>query len=164
MYESEMKNSEKEKENVAKRIDWVNNSGYWANLIFGLIMFLIFFIIGYLNIPKDISFMFFYFSFVVLITFTFLKFTFIAAKRIVIDENILSIYLIGRTIIIHKSDIRKIEAHKRRGRLYHLRINNMLPIYIPWDKTACNKLDPRHLYDVVEEIKNWFKDDSYIKE
>lgn len=150
---------------------WIQGVDYWLTVFFGHVIFIIFLIIIYVNTPRA----FFYFS--IILYFSLFIFTLLVPNRIVIDADILSIFLIGRTISIQKSDIVKINAFKLkgvRGRMYYFKIisnrplpirfgREMFPLFIHYDLKPYHNLEPSRIYDIVEVIENWFKKDNFLK-
>ncbi len=162
-------NNGKKREPDTKRIEWI--ADYWLALFLGHVIIIIVFIAVYINAPKAFFFsaLFFYCLFFI--------FTLLLPKKIVIDANVLSIFLIGRTINIDKSDIVKINAFKLRGvrgRLYYFKIisnrplftrfgNEMFPIFIHYDLKPYYNIELSRIYDIVEVIENWLKKDNFVK-
>lgn len=166
-----MINNGKKMELDRKKIEWINGSAFWLALFFGHVILIIFLIVVYINTPKA----FFFFGIIACSPVFILPL--LLPKRIVIDADILSISLIGRTINIRKSDIAKINAFKLRGvrgRLYYFKIISnrplsirfgyeMFPIFIQYDLKPYYNLEPSRIYDIVEVIENWFKKDNIVK-
>jgi uncharacterized integral membrane protein len=166
-----MINNGKKMELNTKRIEWINSSGFWLALFFGHVIFIIVLIVVYINMPKA------FFLFGIIWYSPLFILPLLSPKRIVIDADILSILLIGRTINIRKSDIARINAFKLRGvrgRFYYFKIISnrpisircryeMFPIVIQYNLKPYYDLEPSRIYDIVEVIENWFKKDNFVK-
>lgn len=166
-----MINNGKKMELDTKRIEWINSSGFWLALFLSHAIFIIVLVIVYINTPIT-------FFFICIIAYSpIFILPLLSPKRIVINADILSILLIGRTINIQKSNIVKINAFKLRGvrgRLYYFKIISnrpisircryeMFPIFVQYNLKPYYDLEPSRIYDIVEVIENWFKKDNFVK-
>jgi hypothetical protein len=154
-----------------RRIVWTHGVDYWLTVFVGHVFFIIFLIVSCIDTPKA----FFYFS--IILYFSFFIFTLLVPNKIVIDADILSIFLIGRIISIQKSDIVRINAFKLkgvRGRMYYFKIisnrplsirfgREMFPLFIHYDFKPYHNVGPSRIYDIVEAIENWFNKDNSVK-